>query len=362
MTYLRIWLSSALSIACVLASGCGSSSGDDVERVGLGADVALPQRRGTLLLDGCVIDAWSRSTLALPSTKRVASEIILLCAVPRGDGTVGPRDESATRALSSLVDDLHREGYRAHLGVAFTDESGQRYDGAQASASLADPVWRARFRETLGTVAAPFDGVELDLQALPNDARASVTALVSELSPVVRPQKSLSVFVPPSVTEPSDLPGGDAFARRELAPHVDRMRIMTLDFSEAGPGPTIDPGWAVDAVRLALADFPACDVSYPLYGTDFGPRGRRSATWFEAMALGGAPRTPIERGPTGAPFVRFSGFGGELHELWFDDATSTARALGAWTFDVLPPSVGVLYYGLGAEDPALFESLAARIP
>lgn len=360
----RLLLIASLSMLASTLAACGYSSGDEIEQVGLGADGALPARKGTIVIDGCVIDTWSRSTLALPATKKVAQEVIMLCAVPRLDGTVGPRDPSAAEHLSALVSELrNEEGYRVHLGIAFTDESGQRYDGAQTSAFLADAAWRARFVETLPAVLAPFDGAEIDLQKLPDDARAGVTQLISATAAAIRPQqKKLNAFIPPSVTNPSDLPGGEAFSRLELAPHLDRMRIMTLDFSETSPGPTLEPGWAVDAVRLALQDFPRCDISIPLYGMDFGPRGRRPTTWFEAQAITTKGGITIERGPTGAPFFRYVLFGNETHELWFDDATSTARALGAWTLETLPAEVGVLYYGLGAEDPTLFEQIGGRMP
>lgn len=360
MTTRRFGIVTAVALA--LLSGCASSSGEEIERVGLRAETPLPDRRGAVVIDGCVVDTWQRATLASPSTRRVLSEVILLCLVPREDGTVGPRDASARAHLAALAADLKRDGYAVHLGVAFTDETGQRYEGAQTRAWLEDPAFRARLRETLPAALEGADGVEIDLQQLPDDARDSVTALVRDVAAAVRPAKKLGVFVPPSVTVPSDLPGGDAFSRPALAPFVDRMRIMTLDYSESTPGPTIDPGWAVDAVRLALSDFRDVDVSYPLYGTDFGPRGRRSILYHEAIAIAALGRLPIERGPTGAPFVRYVAFGGEPHELWFDDADSTARALGAWSFDVLPPQVGVLFYGLGAEDPALFDRLASRLP
>ncbi|MBX3209102.1 MAG: hypothetical protein KF764_28980 [Labilithrix sp.] len=357
-------LGGCVALALGALVGCGSDSGGQREEVGLGADTALPSRTASVVVDGCVLDTWTRATLASAGAKRVlrGGEVILLCLVPREDGTVGPRDPSARSALAGLTEDLKRDGYRVHFGVAFTDESGQRYDGAQTRAFLQSPAWRQRLKETLPLVIEAADGVELDLQSLPNDARPFVTALVAELAAVVRPARRLNVFVPPSVTEPSDLPGGEAFSRKELAPHVDRMRIMTLDYSEQAPGPTIDPGWAVDAVRRARGDFLNVDVSYPLYGTDFGPRGRRPVVYHDAIAIAALARAPIERGPTGAPFVRYSAFGGEVHQLWFDDAESTARALGAWSADVLPLDVGVLFYGLGAEDPALFERLGARMP
>ena len=345
------------------AVACGSGSGSEVENVGLRAETQLPKRAGAVVIDGCVVDNWQRSTLGLASTKRVVQQVILLCLIPREDGTVGPRDPSARAALIATAADLRNEGYRVNLGVAFTDESGARYDGAQTRAYLADRDWRSRFRDTLAVFYTGIDGIEIDLQFLPNDARPFVTSLVSEISPFVRVgNRQLNVFIPPSVANPSDLPGGEAFSRRELAPLVDRMRVMTLDFSESAPGPTIDPGWAVDAIRLARNDFANVDVSVPLYGTDFGPRGRRTVIYHEARTIALMSGVSIERGPTGAPFVSYRAFGGEQHQLWFDDAESTGRALGAWSYDVMPADVGVLYYGLGAEDPALFDRLGARLP
>ena len=100
------------------------------------------------------------------------------------------------------------------------------------------------------------------------------------------------------------------------------------------------------------------DIAYPLYGSDFGPRGVRSVTYADAIAT----RAPIARGPTGAPFVTWIGFNGESHQTWFDDAESTGFALGAWAPPALGEDIGVLFYGLGAEDPTLWDRLAARMP
>lgn len=358
----RLGLGAMAIAAAVSVAACSGPSGETVAQVGLRADTPLPVRAGSVIVDGCVLDPWQRSTLGLPGARRVLQEVIFLCLVPRVDGTIGPRDPSATRAIATLVADLHQIGYRVSLAVSFTDESGARYDGPQTRDLLASVAWRARFLETLLPAIAPADGVELDLQGLPGDARASVTALVTELSPLVRPAKKLGIFVPPSVTTPSDLPGGEAFARPALAPLVDRLRVMTLDYSDRGPGPTIEPGWAVDAARTALRDAAAVDIAYPLYGTDFGPRGPRSVSWLESIALASSSRVDVQRGPTTAPFFSYLALGNEPHELWFDDADSTANALGAWRYDVLPPSVGIVFYGLGAEQPSLFETLSTRLP
>lgn len=343
-------------------AACGGS-GEDARDVGIGLETTIPARRAAVLLDGCVMDTWSRTSLAQPATRRLVSEVVLLCLVPRESGEVGPRDASARAALGTLVSDLKKDGYTVTLGVAFTDESGQRYDGAQTRAWLARPDFRERLRETLVDVSSLADGVEIDLQKLPNDARRDVTDVVGLVADALHarvPRKSVGVFVPPSVARPSDLPGGEAFDRAALAARVDRLRVMTLDYSETEAGPTIDPGWAADAARLARQDAPSVDLAYPLYGIDFGPRGQRSVTWFEANAAFGDARA-TGRGPTNAPFVRYVR-DGEAHALWYDDAISTGTALAAWSYDVLPPDIGVLFYGLGAEDPTLFARLAARLP
>ncbi len=353
---------SGLFVALACLAACSGEAGEEVEAVGLRAETPLPARRGTVIVDGCVLDTWSRALLAQPATKRVVAEVVMLCLVPRESGEIGPRDLGARTALTGLVGDLRREGYTVELGIAFTDESGQRYDGAQTARWIRDPFFRGKLTSTIGTFADIADGIDIDLQRLPNESKADVSALVSELSAAVRPLKKLGLFAPPSVTRPSDLPGGEAFETARLAPLVDRVRVMTLDYSENGPGPTIDAGWAVDAVRLARREVDgraAVDVAVPLYGIDFGPRGLRPTTWFEAVAIASSGRLPIERGPTGSPFVRYAR-DGEAHVLWFDDAISTARALGGWTYEVLPADVGVVFYGLGAEEPTLFAELAAR--
>lgn len=348
------------ALGCLLVlAGCASSSGEDVEAVGLGAGVALTPRVGSVVIDGCVIDTWQAATLASPAAQKVLDEVILLCLVPRVDGTVGPRDPGAQAALGALVDQLHGQGYRVQLGVSFTDESGQRYDGAQTAGWLRIPAWRKQLVTTLPALLGRADGVELDLQQLPNEAAGDVYRLVGEIGGALRPARKLGVFVPPSVVYPSDLPGGDAIAAKDVAPLVDRVRVMTLDYS-ASPGPTIDPGWAVDAARLALQSSANVDIAYPLYGTDFGPGGSRAVTYTEALGVSRIYGAAIERGPTGAPFLRYAGSG--QHETWFDDAESTGRALAAWTPEVLPPAVGVLFYGLGAEDPRLWAQLAERLP
>lgn len=128
------------------------------------------------------------------------------------------------------------------------------------------------------------------------------------------------------------------------------------------PGPTIDSGWAVDVERSAAAATSApLDVAFPLYGWDFGPDGQRSVTYLEAQGVASSTKAPVQRGPTGALYYDWQDESGGAHETWFDDGTSTTWTLAAWDPQTLDPSVGVVFWGLGSEDPALWDTLASNL-
>lgn len=351
-------------LASTALLGCSGPSGEH-DNVGLTSNRPLAHRPGAVIVDGCALDTWQSGALASSATRRMVGEVIFLCLVPRATGEVGPSDPSAVANLAATVSLLHGEGYRVKLAVSFTDETGGKYDGAQTAAHLADPVWSTAVIAHLKTASAVADGLELDLQRLPGTASALVTSFTRELGVAIRPGKELGMFLPPSIQTPSDIVGGDAFELNALAPLLDHARVMTLDFSCCNqmPGPTIDPGWAVDAARFTRGRMGGTkvDVAFPLYGTDFGPNGQRAVSFLEASAVANAKHARLDRGPTGALQFTYRDDSGN-HAVWFDDAESTARALSAWDATALPLEVGILFYGLGSEDPALFDALSSRTP
>jgi len=106
----------------------------------------------------------------------------------------------------------------------------------------------------------------------------------------------------------------------------------------------------------------AMDVSFPLYGNDFTMTpagGVRFTTYLEALGLADTYGVTPARGATQELFLDYADEGGASHELWYDDAASTLVTLAAWDTTTLPPNVGVVFYGFGAEDPALWNAIAA---
>ncbi len=349
-----------LLVLSLLVSGCGfTGSGSLVQTDTL----VVPVRRGTVIADGCTLDTFQLETLQTSAAKLVIHDVVLDCLLPHADGTVTPADASAQAQLDGLIAQLHQMGYGVSLAASFVTDNGYVFDGAETAKELADGAWVAKVASNLAQVASAADGVELDLEQLPPSARSSVTQLVAAVASNIRPAKKLGIFLPPSTATPSDVPGGDAFDVATLAQYTDRFRVMTLDFSGNVAGPTIDSGWAVDAVRFAQAAAPnaTMDVSFPLYGNDFttsGSGGVRLTTYLEALGLADTYKATPSRGATQELFLDYTDEAHQTHELWYDDATSTLVTLAAWDTKTLPATVGVVFYGFGAEDPALWNAIA----
>ncbi|HEX8791517.1 MAG TPA: hypothetical protein VF765_11250 [Polyangiaceae bacterium] len=353
----RAWL--ACAAAAVL--GCGSQS-DTLGRFGGEQGTPIPKRAASVLVPACQLDAWQSETIASSAAKSVLGTVILLCPTMRDDGTIAPAESSAQHELAQQVSQLRTLGYAVRLAVTMADELGQPYPAQTMQSSLGSATWRAQIVANAAPFAAMADGLDLQLPPPPAGEPQDVTSLTAALAHGIG-GKHLGIFAPPSL-KPGDVPGADAYDLASLGPLVDRVHLLTLDYSCCnGAGPTIDPGWAVDVERTARGSTSApVDVSYPLYGWDFGPNGAsRSVSYLEAEQVAGDTHATVRRGPTGEPFYDWTDTAGGSHETWFDDATSTSWALAAWDTQTLPGDVGVVFWGLGSEDPQLWTTLAGEV-
>ena len=347
-------------------AGCAVQNGtSEANDVGINTSIndstAIVARRTTVEVDGCALDSWQSEALASTAMRKVVQEVVLMCLVPREDGSVGPTDPSARTALEATTAVLHGYGYRVSLGISFTDETGERFDGVQTASWLSNAGWIGQVTQGVMSHQAEADGFDLDLERLPDSAEKNVTDLVTSLSMAVRPKSSLGIFVLPSTMIPSDIVGGRAFDLTGLSAVVDRIRVATLDFSIGSPGPTIDSGWAVDALRLAQMSTGSVpvDIAAPLYGWDFIGGTQRSVMFDEAVGLAREYGASVSRTPGGEPNFSYTDTDGQSHVLFYDDAQSTLITLGAWNASTLPATVGLVLWGFGAEDPSLWSALAS---
>lgn len=192
------------------------------------------------------------------------------------------------------------------------------------AAVFADPAARGRHVQLLVTLvttggpdAAGFAGLDLDYEKFAfsdgRDTWAATSpnwiAFLTELSAELRPLgKQLIVSVPPVYDgRRSDESGYWVYDYAAMAPLVDRIRVMTYDYSIASgaPGPIAPISWVeqvVDAVT-ELVPPSKIDLGIPTYGYDWvvTTKGACPADQLpesKAMSTARAARTVAERGIT----------------------------------------------------------------
>ena len=147
---------------------------------------------------------------------------------------------------------------------------------------LAKPAARTQIVQAITNMVITnnFDGVDLDFEGFafvdsnktwPKTAPLW-TALVKELSLALHSQKKILSVSTPYVLDPKGTQRGYyVYAWAAIAPYIDRLRIMTYDYSVAKVGPIGPISWTERTVQYAVTVMPASKVyvGIPGYGRDW---------------------------------------------------------------------------------------------
>jgi hypothetical protein len=125
-----------------------------------------------------------------------------------------------------------------------------------------------------------FDGIDLDYEGfafVDGNSTWSKTAprwvaFVKELSVALRANKKLLSVSTPYLYNPNEAQKGYyVYAWAEIASSIDRLRIMTYDYSVAKPGPMGPLSWTEKTIQYAISIMPASKVyvGLPGYGRDW---------------------------------------------------------------------------------------------
>lgn len=233
------------------------------------------------------------------------------------------------------------------------------FDPLLAHQILADPTVR---RRAIANIAAAvqrwgMSGVQVDLENVPPGDRENLTRFMAELSAALKKQGlSVTMAVPAKTRDIPSSTWSGAFDYAALAPHVDRLMLMTYDENHPGgpPGPVASVGWVERVIRYTLSvDVPASKVvlGLPAYGYDWAPDGSaRAVTYSEARRLSVLHQAKIEWDEAAkVPFIRYKG-----HQVWFEDRYSASHKLALVNKYGLG---GVAVWRLGQEDPGLWEAI-----
>jgi hypothetical protein len=125
-----------------------------------------------------------------------------------------------------------------------------------------------------------FDGIDLDYEGFAFvDGNTTWTrtaplwvAFVKELSTAMHASKKILSITTPYLYNPSEKQKGYfVYAWADIASSIDRLRIMTYDYSVAKPGPNAPIAWVDKTVRYAISIMPSSKVyvGLPGYGRDW---------------------------------------------------------------------------------------------
>ncbi|HUW77392.1 MAG TPA: glycosyl hydrolase family 18 protein [Candidatus Nanopelagicaceae bacterium] len=257
--------------------------------------------------------------------------------------------------MATQVATLHAAGVK--VIPTFTDGTGK----LTMAGILADPAQSAALIATLTTSALVnnFDGIDLDFEGFAfSDGSASWpttqpnwTRFVGQLSASLHLQGKLLSVTTPELRDPATGKRGYwVYDWAGIASSIDRLRIMTYDYSVAFPGPIGPISWVEAAAKYAVSLIPASKVfiGIPAYGRDWvtSVTGTCPVRGSDGQALGVTIRAP-QNGQSGSRATFVANYAQTLAASY--GATPTWNATyGENTFSYVKTYVGTNASGASA--------------
>ncbi|HUW70289.1 MAG TPA: glycosyl hydrolase family 18 protein [bacterium] len=217
-----------------------------------------------------------------------------------------------------------------------------------------DPAFPIRDRLVADIILAarPFDGVQIDFEAVPVRDRDNFIEFLGLLKAGLG-MKALSVAMPARVSEAGDAP---AYAR--VAAIVDRVIVMAYDehwsTSEAGPVASMDWCSRVAAYAQSKVGASKLVMGLPLYGRAWGDIKVAKAYKYSGIdSLVADKNVGVFFREKDVPWFQYQQL--VTVSVYYDDATSLVHRMGLYK----AANVGaVSFWRLGQEDPAVWSHLA----
>lgn len=233
-------------------------------------------------------------------------------------------------------------------------------------AILSNPDRRSRHVQAIvdEVMTRNYDGIDIDYESLSPNLREEYTAFIRELSAELKAHdKMLTIAVHAKACDQCGLGGyQDWPALGEL---VDRLRIMTYDYSWRGsaPGPIAPVYWVEEVIAYAKQVVPPSKVivGVPFYGYNWPAGGGRATPqlWTHINDLIQSRQLAVNlqesnaRGLVQESWITYNG-----RQAWF----ATSRSLDAKLALVQQHDLaGIAIWRLGGEDPTNWSVIRTKL-
>ncbi len=191
--------------------------------------------------------------------------------------------DSSGRLYGTRNDELVRIAHENNILIIPTIHNIS--DPSSVVTVLTNPQRRARHIQNIvdEVLARNYDGIDIDYESLDSSLREEYSAFIKELAEALHAQgKMLTVAAHAKDKDYGGLGGYQDWA--EIGQFVDRLRIMTYDYSwrGSGPGPVAPLYWVQSVAEYArsVVDPTKVVIGVPFYGYDWPPGGRaRALPW-----------------------------------------------------------------------------------
>ena len=215
-----------------------------------------------------------RASIEEPGVSSLMTDVSPLWHQTRSDGTVASYGNNT--GLLATVASMRAQGLPVIPAIFDSTATGVM------SSIIADPAKRTNHVQQVVNLVMNngYDGIDLDYEVFafgnPKVQWPTITpnwvAFVQELSVALHSRgKLLSVTVPPVWDfTPNDgvVSGYTVYAQEQIAPFVDRLRLMVYDWSLSSPGPIAPMFWVNAVIAYSSARVPTSklQLGVPTYG------------------------------------------------------------------------------------------------
>jgi spore germination protein YaaH len=231
------------------------------------------------------------------------------------------------------------------------------FDGPRVATLLAEEETRtAHVSEVVALVERMgYEGVEIDYEALPVEARDDFAAFIEALAEALHARsKLLSIVVHPKTDDNGTWDGPRAQDWPRLGAAVDEFKVMAYGYhwSTSSPGPIAPLDWIGDVLAYAEQTVPLGKVwiGLPFYGYDWVAQRGEGLVWATADALMRQHQAIARRDPSSGELYFSYTIGEEQHDVYVPDARAIALKVQR-VRRTHPEIAGIAIWRLGGESP-----------